>query len=251
MEQHRPSGDNKGATEAGRFADTLWSIVFRAGCTDAVGRTAALEQLCRAYWYPIYAFLRRRGHAPADAQDLTQGFFAYFLERNLCGEAMPHKGRFRTFLVTTLINFVRNAQRRDQAQKRGGPAGALSLDVAQAEGCYALEPADDTTPERLFDRHWALEVLQQAIDRLETDCRQAGRLEEFNAYQAFLTDTGEADYAGLAEQLHKPEGALRTAVCRLRRQFRESIRQVVADTLADPAEVDDELQHLKAILRGD
>lgn len=233
------------------FQSTLWSRVFAAGQIDGPGSQQALESLCRLYWYPIYAFLRRWGHDGPDAKDLTQGFFVYLIAENLVRKAAPDKGRFRSFLLGSLKKFVANQQAKEQAAKRGGGARLFSIDEVTAAGRYAHEPATDVTPETLFNRRWALDVIAEALRRLGAEYHRAGMTEMFAVLQPFLVGDNPSDFAELAGRLNKSEGAARVVVFRLRSRFRKLLRNVIADTVADPQQVENEIKELQAALRGD
>jgi RNA polymerase sigma-70 factor (ECF subfamily) len=230
------------------FQNTLWSRVIAAG-SEGPDATQAAEQLCRVYWYPIYAFLRRGGHDRQQAGDLTQGFFCYLFEKSLFQKADPEKGRFRSFLLGTLKNFVHNEQERDEAMKRGGGAEIFSIDEETAEGFYRYEPATNLSPDKLFDRRWAMTVLQEATRRLETEYEKAGTKELYAKICPQLSGDKTDSHAELAGSLHKTEGATRVLIFRLRSRFRQLVRAVIADTVGDPKLVEVELQHLQAALR--
>ncbi|HKI72946.1 MAG TPA: sigma-70 family RNA polymerase sigma factor [Verrucomicrobiae bacterium] len=236
--------------EQSHFQTTHWSVVLAAGQGDSPRRAEALEKLCRAYWYPLYAYVRQRGHGPEDAQDLTQEFLARLLEKNWLADLDPHTGRFRSFLLTALNRFLINEYDRGQAAKRGGGRKVLSLDQAQAEGRYLHEPATDETPEKIFDRRWALAVLDQALAHLRAETSAVGKSQPFELLNPFLSREAEAgEYAAIAQQLGLSVGAVGVAVHRLRQRYREVARQEVAQTLADAAQVDEEMRHLFAALR--
>lgn len=228
----------------------MWSQVFAARGRDSARSSQALESLCRLYWYPIYSFLRRLGHERQDARDLTQGFFAYLIEENLLRKADPDRGRFRSFLLGTLRRFVSNQKAKERALKRGGGRRTFSIDEANAEGRYVREAARELTPEKLFDRRWALEVLGEALRRLEAEYQRAGLGTAFAAMQPYLTGDQGGGFADLAAQLQKTEGSARVMVFRLRHRFRTVIRRVIADTVCDPEQVEDELRDLQAALRS-
>lgn len=231
------------------FATTHWSVVLAAREAPDTRATTALETLCRTYWYPLYAFVRRQGHAPEDAQDLTQGFFARLLEKDYLTAVNPDKGRFRSFLLAAIKHFLADERDKATAQKRGGGRTVISLDARTAEERYRLEPAHDASPDRLFERRWALSLLSAVFDRLEKDYVAAGKGELFQVVQGFLSpDSGEADYASAARQLGMNEGAVRMAVHRLRRRYADLFREEVAHTVAGPGEVEDEMRHLRRIL---
>jgi RNA polymerase sigma factor (sigma-70 family) len=234
---------------AGCFEETLWSRVLAAGRGNHPGSNPALEELCRRYWPPIYAFLRRSGHPADEARDLTQGFFAYLIERDLIGKIVPDRGRFRSFLLGVLKNYVANERAREDALKRGGGHKAFSIDEQTAEGLYLHEPAHDITPEKMFERRWALSVLEQAMERLSAEYGRAGMAPVFELLKPWLTGEQDASYAELGASLEKSEAAARVLVCRLRNRFRQVIRAVIADTVQDLEQVELELKHLQAALR--
>jgi len=232
-----------------RFEQTRWSEVIAAGHSGEPGSARALEHLCQIYWYPIYAYLRRRGFDQHAAKDFTQGFFYYLLKKNLVQAADPEKGRFRSFLLGSLKNFLSNEQDRQRALKRGGDAPALSLDEELAEGRYAHEPKDEQSPEKLFDRRWAMTVLDEAARRLEREFVEGGAEHEFAELKSFLSSDRGLAYAELAARLHRTEVALRSTVSRMRRRFRECLLEVIRETVHSEEQVQAELHHLKAALR--
>lgn len=230
------------------FATTHWSVVLKAGEVPGDESARALDALCRGYWYPLYAYIRRLGHSPHDAQDLTQSFFAYLLEKRLLTRADPENGRFRSFLLGSLKNFMANEWRKQSAQKRGA-GQTISFDAEDAEERYAVEPADETNPQSLYEQAWAVAVLEQAATSLETEYRSGGKQGLFDALAPFLQgERSDLTYAALGVQLGMSEGAVKVAVHRLRQRYRELLRAAVANTVADPLEVDGELQHLLQIL---
>ena len=231
-----------------RFEQTLWSEVIAAGKVGPES-ARALERLCQTYWYPIYAYLRRRGFDRHEAKDLTQGFFFYLVRKNVVQAADPEKGRFRSFLLGTLKNFVSNEEGRQRAIKRGGDTQLVSLDEEMAEGRYAHEPVDARSPEKLFDRRWAMTVLDEAGRRLEKDFREMGAEREFNELKSFLNSDRGLAYAELSARLNRSEVALRSTVSRMRKRFRQLLLDVSKETVSDPAQVEAELNHLKAALR--
>ena len=233
------------------FPLTHWSAVFAAGKEGTARAEAALAEFCSAYWYPLYAFARRKGHQPADAQDLTQGFFAYLIDAQLVAKANPDKGRFRSFLLGCFINFMASEKERAQTLKRGGGLLAVPLDSQQAEARLAQEPSPDASPERLFERHWALAVLEAALAHLEAEFEKSGRAALFQQLQPFLQgDASGPSYAEVAQQLGTTEGTIKVTVHRLRQRYRDLLRTVVSQTVNSPIEVDAELAHLMAALRG-
>jgi len=233
------------------FVTTHWSEVITAGRNDTSRAQRALEHLCRTYWYPLYAYVRRRGHSQADAQDLTQGFFASLLENQSLARANPERGRFRSFLLTSLNHFLINEWKKGQAEKRGGGCPALSLDWAAAEQRFDLEPADPAAPDRAYDKQWALTLLAEVMNRLEGEYEGEGKADLFAALKDTLLGSRESQpYVELAGRLGMNETAVRVAVHRLRRRYRELIRDEIAQTLERTQDVEAEMQHLFQALRG-
>jgi RNA polymerase sigma factor (sigma-70 family) len=239
-------------SEAGRtmFATTHWSVVVEAGRQDSPGASQAMAQLCEAYWYPLYAYVRRKGYAPPDAQDLTQEFFARLLAGNYVGGADRRKGKFRSFLLATFEHFLAKEWRRAQAQKRGGGKPSFSLDAVGAENRYLLEPADEQTAERIFDRHWADTLLSAAMARLQQECQAEGKARLFEKAEPLLPGGGAASsYAEIAASLTMSESAFKMAVHRLRRRYGELVREQIAQTVSTSEAVEEELRYLFAVLR--
>lgn len=232
------------------FATTRWSLILSAGDRHSPDADRALESLCQAYWYPLYAFARRWGCSPEDAADRTQEFFARLLEKDFLLAADRTRGRFRSFLLIVFKRFLTNAHEREQAQKRGGGRGKLSIDAQTAEQRYAVEPSDAWTPEALFERRWALTVLEYVMDSLQSEYSARGKLELFEQCKPFLTGSGDATYTDIAEKLQMTDSAVRVAVHRLRERFRDLLRLEVAQTIAADDSVEDELNHLRRALRG-
>jgi RNA polymerase sigma-70 factor (ECF subfamily) len=221
----------------------------RAGAKESSQSRAALVALCEIYWYPLFAYARRRGLDSSDAADLIQDFFAHLLEKEAIGAADPQRGRFRSFLLTSLANFLANQRRRERADKRGGGQTLVSIDQADAETRYRLEPVDLDTPERLFERRWALTVLDRAMNRLRDDYVQSGKSELFERLSPYVgASGGDVSYGDVAKALDMTEGAVKTAVHRLRRRLRESLREEIAQTVETSDEIDDELRGLIASL---
>jgi RNA polymerase sigma-70 factor (ECF subfamily) len=244
------SGQDGAATGPRVFATTHWSVVQAAGEGDSATARQALETLCRAYWYPIYVYVRRKGHGPDDAQDLTQEFFAQLIAKEHLRLADREKGKFRTFLLATLDHFLAREWSRAHRQKRGGQFAFVSLDQPTPEERYKLEPADNETPEKTFAKQWALTVLQNALASLAKECESAGKGAFFREVRGFLSDEpADGDYATIAGRLGLGEGALRVAVHRLRRRYGELLRAEVAQTVVNTAEGEEELQHLMQVLR--
>lgn len=231
------------------FATTRWSVVLRAGQTAAGDESAqALETLCRSCWYPLYAYIRRLGHPPHDAQDLTQSFFAYLLEKRLLAKADPESGRFRSFLLGSLKNFMANEWRRQSAQKRSAGQN-ISIDAQDAEERYAVEPATVENPQTFYEQAWAIALLDQAVELLEAEYAEAGKQAIFDLLAPGLQgETLTSTYAELGAQLGMSEGAVKVAMHRLRQRYRELLRAVVANTVAEPLEVDGELRYLLRVL---
>jgi RNA polymerase sigma-70 factor (ECF subfamily) len=244
-EHHDASG-----SPGGRFATTQWSLVISAADRSSPRAQQALAELCAAYWYPLYAFVRRQGSSAAEAEDLTQGFFLALLEKEFLAATDPEKGRFRTFLLLCLKRYLANERDRDRAQKRGGGRRLVSINRDDAESRYQAEPADTATPERVFERRWALVLLDQVLARLEDEYGQSGKTPLFAKLKMYLVaDEPAARYAGVAVELGLSEGAVKVAVHRLRRRYGELLRAEVARTLERPAEVKEEIQALFAALR--
>lgn len=231
------------------FPTTRWTLVVTAGDPQRKEARSALVSLCERYWYPLYAYLRRRGYSADQAEDLTQGFFIRMLEGRYLGRADPDKGRFRSFLLTSLKFFVADEQDRQRARKRGGGA-VVSLEFSLGEARYQREPAHDETPERMFERRWARSVLDRVVERLQDEFVRHGRPEHFERLKVFLLGSSDAPYAALAREMNTSEGALKVAIHRLRKRYRELFRLEIADTVADPAEVESELRFLAAALTG-
>ena len=231
------------------FVTTHWTVVLSAREPDSATAAAALEELCRTYWYPLYAFVRRQGHAPHDAQDLTQEFFARLLAKDYLKTVAPEKGRFRTFLLVALKRFLANEWDRARAQKRGAGQVMVPLDTTTAETRYQGEPAADLAADRVYDRRWALTLLDATLARLRAEFTAAGKAAEFEQLKSFLTaGPAGADQAGMAATLGLTEGALRVAVHRLRRRYREIFRESIAHTVARPEDIDEEVRHLISAL---
>lgn len=230
------------------FTTTRWSMVLTARGNDTHAR-AALEQLCQVYWYPLYAFVRRLGHSAHDAEDLVQGFFEECLGKNYIANAEEAKGRFRTFLLIALKRFLGHEREKVHAQKRGGKQSPVALDALTAEQRYALEPPEHLTAERIFERRWALTLLERVLARLREEQSAGGNLPSFDVLKDTLTSAGRGTpYAKLAEQLHTTEGAVKVAVHRLRRRYRELLEEEIANTVSAPEEIAEERRHLLKVL---
>jgi len=233
------------------FVTTHWSVVVTAGHSDTTRARDALARLCQTYWFPLYAYVRRRGHSPEDAQDLTQEFFARLLERNWVADADQEKGRFRSFLLSAMNHFLADEWDKARAQKRGRGVPAVPLQFDTAETRYGVEPADNVTPERSFERRWALALLEEVLKRLQTEYEQGGKTDLFAALNPCLVgERTTQPYVELAKQLGMSEGAVKSAVHRLRQRYRQLLRDEIAHTVAGLDEVDEELRHLFAVLAG-
>jgi RNA polymerase sigma-70 factor (ECF subfamily) len=229
------------------FATTRWSLVAAAQDPAAPDCRQALADLCAAYWYPVYAYVRRRGHDHHRAQDLTQAFFARLLEKNDLAAADRTRGRFRSFLLTACQHFLANQHDFETAKKRGGGRSRVALDFAGADHRYSHEPTHDDSPERLFDRRWALDLLDRALTELRTEYEESGRGKLFEMLKGTLTGGTDA-YADLAQSLDLTEGAVKVAVHRLRQRYRDRLRAAIAETVERPEDVDDEVRDLFAAL---
>ena len=231
------------------FTTTPWGIVLAARQGNSLEAADALETLCRSYWYPLYAYVRRRGYNAEAAQDLVQEFFARLLAKNYLQSVNAERGKFRSFLLASLNHFLANEFDRSHALKRGAGQTIISLDDEDAEERYRLEPADGLTPAMIFERRWALTVLEDALRKLRTEFVTSGREPQFERLKGFLEgEVGRGDYDVAAKDLKVSRGAVAMAVQRLRQRYKDLVRAEVADTVADPAEVEPELRHLMAVL---
>lgn len=228
------------------FHTTRWSRVLLAGGPgDEDDAHAALADLCRDYWYPLYAFARRRGLDVPDAEDATQGFFLHLLEGNALGRARSERGRFRSFLLGAMQNYLNNEHRRDHTVKRGGGQKPLSLDALAAEKRFALEPTDSITSEAQFERNWALALIERVFRRVEEDYIEAGRRDLFEALKPCLAgEVARPGYEAIAKDLGMSTAAIGTAIFRMRRRFGERMREEIAETVSSPAEVEEEIAQL-------
>lgn len=230
------------------FATTQWSLVLRAHRTSD-SATAALQTLCERYWYPLYAYVRRRGFDSHTAQDLTQTFFARLLEKNSLAAASPDRGRFRAFLLTSLKNFLTNQWEKEQTQKRGGGQRPLQMNIDAAESRLHWEPAHSLTPERLFEKQWAWQLLELVMNRLQAEQAAAGKEALFQHLKAALTGGAEhLPYPEIAAELQISAEAARQAASRLRKRYRELLRDEVAHTVAMPSDIDEEIRSLFQVL---
>jgi len=230
------------------FATTHWSVVLAAADPTSPHAMQALERLCRAYWYPLYAYVRRRGYGPEEAEDLTQEFFLRILQSHGLSTARPEKGRFRSFLLGALKHFLSDARDRAGAKKRGGGRVIISWEQDLAEERFGREPLDEESPDRLFERRWALTILEQAAARLRSEYAAAGQAQAFEILKAHVTaDTPGSSYSESAASLGLTETAVKSAIHRLRRRYRELVREEVAHTVADSEQLEEEIRHLMAV----
>jgi len=264
MRQRATAGQYGGATmesecsqnvsavgRAAQFTTTHWSVVLAAGHPSSPDAQGALEQLCRTYWYALYAYVRRCGHSPEDAQDLTQEFFARLLAGNYVAAAEPGKGKFRWFLLCAVKRFLLKERDRLGALKRGGGLTFVPFDSQQAEGRYRLEVADPSAADKLFDRAWAIAVIEKAHELLRGEYLAEGKGRLFDQLKVFLSaDPAEVTYGQVGDALQMTEGAVKVAVHRLRRRFGDLLREQIAQTVQCPAELDEELQHLRTLFSG-
>jgi RNA polymerase sigma factor (sigma-70 family) len=227
------------------FATTHWTVVLAAGQRHSPQADHALEELCRTYWFPLYAYVRRRGHAKADAEDLVQAFFARFLAKNYLAGLSEERGRFRAFLLAALKNFLINEWKHASRQKRGGGEATLSLDWETADTKFQVAAQNEPSPDQAFDREWALALLSRVIERLQAECVADGKAKVFEQLKVFLAaGKGETAQSEVAKSLGMEEGAVRVAVHRLRKRYRQLLRDEIANTLSDPAMVDEEMRAL-------
>jgi len=231
------------------FATTHWSVVLAATSGDSPQAATALEELCRTYWYPLYAFVRRQGHSAPDSEDLLMGFFARFLEKRYLDDVDQSKGRFRCFLLAALKHYLANEWDKEHAVRRGGRVEFLSLEGGVAESRYFEEPTSELTPEKLYEQRWACALLERVMERLEHEYEAAGKDPRFEALKSFLLGEGRtSSYADLAAQHGLSEGALKMRVQRLRQRYQRLLREEIAHTVAGPEEVEDEIRHLFSVV---
>jgi len=234
------------------FVTTHWSVVLKAGRADTTRAREALAKLCKSYWYPLYAYVRRRGYSSHDAQDMTQAFFLCLLEQQSFANADPNRGRFRSFLLGAMNHFIADEWKKACAQKRGGGQKILSLDLATAEQRFDLEPAVNVSPDQAFDRQWATTLLNEVLSRLENEYQHEGKTELFNALKQTLAGARESQpYAELAATLDMSDGAVRVAVHRLRKRYRDLLQVEISNTVGSPAEVKEELRYLFKAMAGE
>ena len=248
---HDPSTKPSEPSRQEWFVTTHWSVVLAARRGDSTGARAALDKLCQAYWYPLYAFTRRMGQSPPDAEDSIQSFFAVCLGKNYLEAAYEAKGRFRSFLLVALKRFLAKEWDKSRARKRGGGQTLIALDGLTAEKRYALEPVERLSPDKLYERRWAFTLLENVLSRLRDEHATAGRMDAFEQLKESLTGAGRTTlYAELAERLGTSAGAVKVAVHRLRRRYRELLEEEIAHTVATPEEVAEERRYLLSVLSG-
>ena len=237
-------------SEACAFSTTHWSVVLQAGHDSSPDCNEALERLCRSYWYPLYAYVRRQGYSPHDAQDLTQEFFSRFLGRNFVSFADRSRGKFRTFLLTSLQHFLVNEWTKARTAKRGGFQQVISWDEQEAENRYLAEPTDGLAPDTIFEKRWAISLLEKVLAQLREETSAAGKGAQFESLKQYLWgEKSGVSYEEIGKELNMTEGAVKVAVHRLRQRYREMLRAEVAQTVATEEEVDVELQYLIKVIR--
>jgi DNA-directed RNA polymerase specialized sigma24 family protein len=240
-----------GQRDHGWFATTHWSVVLAAQERHSVAAQQALGSLCRSYWYPLYGYVRRQGYSPEDAQDLTQGFFERFIEKDYLATVDRAKGRFRAFLLGSLKNFLSDQRRRERAAKRGGGERVFSLDSTEAEDRFKLEPVDTLSPDRLYERSWALTVLERTYSRLRDECAADDETELYELFKESESKCKQGErYAVVGQRIGRSEAAIKAAVWRLRQRFREMLRKEIAQTVALVTEIDQEIKYLAHVLAG-
>ncbi len=256
MSFSRKDGDGRALSgpvpnRAAVFATTHWSVVLAAGNQPSPESTAALQRLCQTYWYPLYAHARRRGCSESDAEDVTQAFLAHLLDRQSFQRVSPAKGRFRSFLLAAMNYFLSDVQDRNTSQKRGGGTITISFDAHDAEERYALEPVDGQSPDKIFERRWALTLLDQVLARLKNEFTDSGKENQFARLSGYLIENdGAGSYAEAARDLGQTEEAIKKAVQRMRRRYGELFRDEIAQTVATPAEVDEEIRYVCGLVAG-
>ena len=240
--------DSEAQTHGAVFATTHWSVVLAAGAQNASQSAVALEELCRTYWQPIYAYIRRRGYCPEDAEDLTQELFARLLRSNTVDRADPERGRFRSFLVGAVKHLLADENAKVEAKKRGGGVRFLSWEQASAEHQLGAEPMDRLSPDRVFDRRWAMTVLEHATQRLRAEYKGPDRQAVFAELKNYVTgDPAESSYTQAAARLGLSESAVKSTIHRLRQRYHALVREEVAQTVANPQDLEDEIRYLIAL----
>ena len=235
-----------------RFVTTSWRLVLTAAGGDTSRSQRALAELCEAYWYPLYCFIRRQGSDPQEAADLTQGYLTQLLEKQFLKEVSPAAGKFRSFLFASVQHFLSNERDRERALKRGGGRPLVSLDAERAEGLYRIEPSDDLTPERLFERRWATTMLERVMERLRADAVRSGSERRFERLKGYVTgEERTLSHREAAQELGMTEPAVAVAIHRLRKRFGRLLREEIAETVAEPGDIDEEIRYLLAVLGGE
>jgi RNA polymerase sigma-70 factor (ECF subfamily) len=237
-----------GGGDAARFDTTRWSVVESAGRSTCTESREALSTLCRLYWYPVYAYARHRGLDPEQAADLTQGFFALLIEQKMVRGADASRGKFRSYLLGAFKHFMAHEWARARARKRGGDRKLVALDARLAEERYGIEPAHELTAQRLFERHWALRLLELAMEDLQAECAGEGKGRLFEVFKPFLSGGTSDGYRGAGAELGLAEGTARVAVHRLRARYRQLLREHIRRTVSSPEQVEEEIQHLFAAI---
>jgi RNA polymerase sigma-70 factor (ECF subfamily) len=231
-----------------KFDQTRWSVVLSAQRDDTIAANEAMAILCQTYWYPLYAYVRRKGKSPQEAEDLTQEFFARMIEKRYLDIADQERGKFRSFLLCSFKYFLANEYDKSQALKRGGGMQVVSIDQTEAEDRYTLEPVDSLTPDKLYQRRWAMMMIEQTLESLRSDMEAANKLELFEALKGSLTMSGcQKPYTELSEQLGMSVSAIKVTVHRMRKQYRAQLREYIAQTVQSPDEVDEEIAHLFSV----
>ncbi len=236
---------------AARFATTRWSIVNSAGHDSSADSRVALESLCQAYWFPLYAYVRRRVDNVEEANDLTQAFFERLLEKNYLAQANPERGLFRSFLITSFKHFLAKEWKKTRAQKRGGGRTVLSLDFQQGDSRISHEPTCDQTPDQIYERQWAMTLLARVVDRLRAEYKDAGKPELFEHLKDFIIGQySEITYADVAEAVGSTEAAMKMTAHRMRRRYRELLREEIAEIVAKPEDIDEEIRNLFSLFQN-
>lgn len=250
VKESRPLDSRAEAVGSAAFCTTHWSMVLRAGNDALPDSSQALERLCQTYWYPLYVFVRRKGHSPEDAQDLTQEFFARFLEKRYVSLADQSRGKFRTFLLRSLEHFLINEWTKARAIKRGGSHKIISWDQEVAEARYLADGADGLAPDKIFEKRWAISLLDHVLSLLHKELSQIGKGPLFENLKPYIWGEPKIPYADVSKESGMSEGAVKVAVHRLRHRYRELLRAEVAQTVSTDEEVDEELRYLVKAIRG-
>jgi RNA polymerase sigma factor (sigma-70 family) len=248
-----PRQETESAIDGGQdlFTSTHWSLVLQAGLEGSSAGAAALEQLCRTYWYPLYVYARRHGHGPEDAEDLIQGYFLQLIRNKTFSHVDPSKGRFRAFLLAGLKYYVSDWRDKAGAQRRGGKVRTVPIDLKAAELRYSSACSEQFSPDKLYERHWAIALLERVLERLQEQYSQAGKQRLFSALRPFLLESGRGEpYAALGAELGLSEEAVKKSVQRLRQRYGALVRNEISRLVGSPAEIEEELQYLRSIMTG-